>query len=155
MTDASAFSFRLTDQQKQIIGTVRELTQGEFKQRGLAYMNGAFPWENIRRLADLGVLGMAVPQVYGGSEFAVFDTALVLEEIAKGCYVTAMAVLGEVGVQTRIIATYAPAAIKARILPAVCRGDAILAICMTEPDAGTDVANYKTNVDTAGKMLKL
>ena len=80
---------------------------------------------------------------------AVFDTALVLEEIAKGCYVTAMAVLGEVGVQTRIIATYAPEPIKQRLLPAVCTGDCILAICMTEPHAGTDVASYTTNTDRA------
>src|SRR5215472_6986946 len=77
----------------------------------------------------------------GGLGLPVFDTALVLEEIAKTCYVTAMAVLGEVGVQTRIIATYAPEPIKARILPQVCSGEAILAICMTEPDAGTDVAS--------------
>src|ERR1700704_6633768 len=145
MTDQPAFRFKLTDEQKRIVGTVRELTQSEFKPRGLAYMNGEFPWDNIRRLAELGVLGMAVPEAYGGSEFAVFDTALVLEEIAKGCYVTAMAVLGEVGVQTRIIATYAPDAIKQRLLPAVCTGDCILAICMTEPHAGTGVANYATN----------
>ena len=118
-------------------------------------MDGSFPWENMRALAELGVLGMAVPEEYGGLGLPVFDTALVLEEIAKACYVTAMAVLGEVGVQTRIIATYAPAAIRERILPAVCRGEAILAICMTEPHAGTDVANYKTNVDTAGRMRSL
>jgi alkylation response protein AidB-like acyl-CoA dehydrogenase len=153
MTDA--FRFKLTDEQRQIVGTVRELTQGEFKQRGLAYLNGAFPWENIRRLAELGVLGMAVPRAYGGSEFAVFDTALVLEEIAKGCYVTAMAVLGEVGVQTRTIATYAPEPIKQRLLPAVCKGECILAICMTEPHAGTDVASYTTNTEQRGATLRL
>jgi alkylation response protein AidB-like acyl-CoA dehydrogenase len=152
---ADTFRFKLSDEQKQIVGTVRELTQGEFKQRGLAYMNGAFPWDNIRRLADIGVLGMAVPQAYGGSEFAVFDTALVLEEIAKGCYVTAMAVLGEVGVQTRIIATYAPEPVKQRLLPAVCKGECILAICMTEPHAGTDVANYTTNTVVTGATLRL
>src|SRR5262249_50522937 len=108
MTQPSPFSFRLTATQKQIVGSVRALTQDEFKPRGLSYMNGQCPWENIRSLAKIGVLGMAVPQAYGGSDFGVFDTAIVLEEIAKGCYVTAMAVLGEVGVQTRIIATYAP-----------------------------------------------
>ena len=59
-------------------------------------------------LAELGVLGMAVPEEYGGLGLSVFDTALVLEEIAKVCYPTAMAVLGEVGVQTRVIAAYAP-----------------------------------------------
>jgi alkylation response protein AidB-like acyl-CoA dehydrogenase len=61
-----------------------------------------------------------------------------------------MAVLGEVGTQTRIIATYAPESFKQRILPAVCSGDAILAICMTEPHAGTDVANYRTNTTIKG-----
>ena len=54
-----------------------------------------------------------------------------------------------------IIATYAPEPVRARILPAVCSGEAILAICMTEPDAGTDVANYKTNVDATGNALRL
>jgi hypothetical protein len=58
-------------------------------------MDGTFPWENMKALAELGVLGMAVPEEYGGLGLPVFDTALVLEEIAKGCYVTAMAVLGE------------------------------------------------------------
>lgn len=61
-----------------------------------------------------------------------------------------MAVLGEVGTQTRIISTFAPETIKERILPAVCSGDCILAICMTEPHAGTDVANYRTNTDLKG-----
>jgi len=148
-----SFSFKLTDTQKQIVGTVRAMTQSEFKARGLAYMNGEFPWENIRRLSEVGVLGMAVPQAYGGSEFSIFDTALVLEEIAKGCYVTAMAVLGEVGVQTRIIATYAPEPIKQRLLPKVCAGECILAICMTEPQAGTDVASYATNTEVRGATL--
>ena len=98
---------------------------------------------------------MAVPEEYGGLGLPVLDTALVLEEIAKTCYVTAMAVLGEVGVQTRIIATYAPEQVKARILPQVCSGEAILAICMTEPDAGTDVASYRTNLDSVGNSLRL
>ena len=142
----------LSDEQRRFVQTVRDLAQSEFRPRALRYMDGTFPWENIRALGGLGVLGMAVPEEYGGLGLPVFDTALVLEEIAKTCYVTAMAVLGEVVVQTRIIATYAPEAIKARILPAVCSGQAI---CMTEPDAGTDVANYKTNVNTTGNALRL
>ena len=145
----------LSDEQRRFVQTVRDLAQREFRPHALRCMDGTFPWENMRRLAELGVLGMSVPEEYGGLGLPVLDTALVLEEIAKTCYVTAMAVLGEVGVQTRIIATYAPQEIKARILPAVCSGDAILAICMTEPDAGTDVANYKTNVETGGNALKL
>ena len=153
MSADDPFRFKLTDEQKRIVGTVREVTQGELKPRGLQYMDGTFPWDNIRRLAEIGVLGMAVPEAYGGSHLGVFDTALVLEEIAKGCYVTAMAVLGEVGVQTRIIATFAPEAIKRRLLPAICTGDCILAICMTEPQAGTDVASYATNTEVRGATL--
>lgn len=145
----------LSSEQKQMVQSVRQLTQEEFKPRGLQYMDGTFPWENIRRLAEIGVLGMAVPQEFGGLGLPVFDTALVLEEIAKGCYVTAMAVLGEVGVQTRIISTYAPQHIKEHILPGVCSGEHILAICMTEPHAGTDVANYKTNADIKGDRVVL
>ena len=104
--------FQLTEQQRQMVASVRDLAQGEFKANAPKYMDGTFPWENMKQLAELGVLGMAVPEEYGGLGLPVFDTALVLEEIAKACYVTAMAVLGEVGVQTRIIATYAPEAIK-------------------------------------------
>ena len=148
-------STTLSDEQRRFVATVREVAQGEFRPRAQDYMNGAFPWENMRRLAELGVLGMAVPEAYGGLGLPVFDTALVLEEIAKVCYVTAMAVLGEVGVQTRVISTYAPESIKSRILPAVVSGDCLLAICMTEPDAGTNVASYKTNVDRVGNRLKL
>lgn len=145
----------LSDDQRRFVHAVRDLTQGEFKARALTFMDGTFPWENMRQLAKLGVLSMAVPEKYGGLGLPVLDTALVLEEIAKGCYVTAMAVLGEVGVQTRIISTYAPEHFKKRILPAVCSGDCILAICMTEPDAGTDVANYRTNAEIRGAFVRL
>jgi alkylation response protein AidB-like acyl-CoA dehydrogenase len=145
----------LSDEQRRFVHTVRDLAQSEFRARAPRWMDGTFPWENMRPLAELGVLGMAVPEEYGGLGLSVLDTALVLEEIAKACYVTAMAVLGEVGVQTRIIAAYAPEAIRARILPAVVGGDCLLAICMTEPDAGTDVASYKTNTDRLGTGLRL
>ncbi len=147
-------NFQITDDQRNMIHAVRELAQKEFKGRALQYMDGTFPWENMRQLADLGVLGMTVPEEYGGLGLPVLDTALILEEIAKVCYVTAMAVLGEAGVQTRVIAAYAPESMKERILPKVCTGECILAICMTEPHAGTDVANYKTNtVEKDGRLV--
>ncbi len=147
--------FELTPEQRAMVGTVRGITQDELKGRALQYMDGTFPWENIRALAKLGILGMAVPEEYGGLGLNVLDTALVLEEIAKGCYITAMAVMGEVGVQTKIIAEFAPEAVKRRILPGVCSGDMILAVCMTEPHAGTDVANYRTNTTVQGNRLVL
>ena len=56
-----------------------------------------------------------------------------------------MAVMSAMGAQNRIISVYAPEDVKRRFLPGVVSGDTILAICMTEPHAGTDVANYRTN----------
>lgn len=147
--------FQLTEQQRGIVATVRELAQSEFKSSAQRYMDGTFPWENMKKLADIGVLGMSVPEEYGGLGLPVFDTALVLEEIAKTCYVTAMATLGEAGVQTRVISTYAPKAIRERILPKVVSGECMLAVCMTEPHAGTDVANYKTNASIRGDRVIL
>jgi alkylation response protein AidB-like acyl-CoA dehydrogenase len=145
----------LTEEQRRIVETVRALAQDKFRGRAERWLDGTFPWENLRELAELGILGMAVPEEYGGLGLPVFETALVLEEIAKVCYVTAMAVLGEVGVQTRILAHYAPASLRQKILPKVCAGEAILAICMTEPDAGTDVANYRTNAVIEGDRVRL
>jgi alkylation response protein AidB-like acyl-CoA dehydrogenase len=146
--------FRISDEQRAFVDTVRKACQKDFKGRAVKYLDGTWPAENIKQLAEIGVLGMAVPQEYGGSGLGILDTVLVLEEIGKVCYVTAMAALGEVGVQTRVISTYAPESIKRRILPRVATGDAILAICMTEPNAGTDVPSYTTNTDVkSGRIV--
>ena len=147
--------FRIGTEQREMVAAVRDLAQNEFKPNAGRYMDGTFPWDNMRKLAALGVLGMTVPEDYGGLGLPVFDTALILEEIAKVCYPTAMAVLGEAGVQTRVIARYAPDSIKERILPRVVSGDCILAICMTEPHAGTDVANFRTNARIVGDRVIL
>jgi alkylation response protein AidB-like acyl-CoA dehydrogenase len=147
--------FKIGTEQRDMIAAVRQLAQNEFKQDAPKWMDGTFPWPNIKKLAGLGVLGMSVPEEYGGLGLSILDSALILEEIAKVDYVTAMAVLGEAGVQTRVISHYAPKAIKERILPRVISGDCILSICMTEPHAGTDVANYRTNTRRHGNHLVL
>ena len=147
--------FHISAQQREMIQSVRALAQTEFKPNAIRWMDGTFPWENMKKLAELGVLGMSVPEEYGGLGLPILDTALILEEIAKVDYVTAMAVLGEAGVQTRVIARYAPPSIRERILPAVVSGDCILAVCMTEPHAGTDVANYRTNARIVGDRVIL
>jgi alkylation response protein AidB-like acyl-CoA dehydrogenase len=147
--------FQINAQQRDMIASVRSLAQTEFKANAMRWMDGTFPWENMKKLADLGVLGMSVPEEYGGLGLPILDTALILEEIAKVDYVTAMAVLGEAGVQTRVIARYAPVSIRERILPKVVSGDCILAVCMTEPHAGTDVANYRTNARISGDRVIL
>lgn len=147
--------FKLTDDQRAMVAAVRAIAQDKIKPRAGKVMDGSFPHESFRDLAEIGILGMAVPQDYGGLGLPVFETALVIEEIAKACYVTAIGVMGMVGVQTKIIDAFAPEPVKRRLLPGVVSGEAILAICMTEPHAGTDVANYRTNVDITGDRLVL
>ncbi|HET6609122.1 MAG TPA: acyl-CoA dehydrogenase family protein [Rhodopila sp.] len=147
--------FHIGEQQREMVASVRDLSQNVFKPNAMRWMDGTFPWENMKKLAELGVLGMSVPEEYGGLGLPILDTALILEEIAKVDYVTAMAVLGEAGVQTRVIARYAPPSIRERILPQVVSGDCILAVCMTEPHAGTDVANFRTNARIVGDRVVL
>ena len=147
--------FQLNEEQRAMVRAVREVAQEEFKPRVSRWQDGTFPWDNMRTLAKMGILGMAVPQEYGGSEMSIFDTALVVEEISKVCYVTAMALMGELGVQTRIITHFAPERLRREILPSVVSGDSILAVCMTEPHAGTDVANFRTNCTIQGNKAIL
>jgi alkylation response protein AidB-like acyl-CoA dehydrogenase len=122
----------------------------DFRGNSIKYMDGTYPWDNLNALAKIGVLGMSIPEEYGGSNLSVFDTSLVIEEVAKGCYATAMGLMGMVGVQTRAIVAYAPDVMKRQILPKVASGEVHLAVCMTEPHAGTDVPNYKTNTVIKG-----
>ena len=142
--------FELSSEQRQMVETVRAVTQERIKPRARTYLDGTFPWENLKELAAIGITGMAVPEEYGGMGLSVFDTALMLEEVAKGCYVTAMSLMPQLGVQTRILAQYAPEDLKRRIFDGVIKGEYVLAVCMTEPHAGTDVANIRTNVTIDG-----
>lgn len=141
----------LSEEQRALVSAVRSLCKDkDFKGNSIKYMDGTYPAANLKELAGIGVLGMSIPEEYGGSNLRVFETALVLEEIAKHCYPTAMGVMSSLGVQTRVISTYAPEHMKQDILPKVVSGEVALAVCMTEPHAGTDVPNYRTNTVIKG-----
>jgi len=142
---------KLTEEQRALVGAVTDLARDKnWRTNSLKYMDGTYPWENLNDLAKIGVLGMSIPEEYGGSNLPVFETALVIEEVAKNCYATAMGLMGMLGVQTRAIVAYAPEVMKQQILPRVASGECHLAVCMTEPHAGTDVPNYKTNTVIKG-----
>ena len=53
--------FHISPEQRQMLASVRDLAQSEFKPKAGRWMDGSFPWENMRQLATLGVLGMSVP----------------------------------------------------------------------------------------------
>ena len=141
----------LPDAPRALRGAVRAPARDkDFRGNSIKYLDGTYPEENLKELAKIGVLGMSIPEEYGGSDLRVFETALVLEEVAKNCYPTAMGVMSSLGVQTRVISTYAPEKMKREILPKVASGEIALAVCMTEPHAGTDVPNYRTNTVIKG-----
>ena len=142
--------FKLTDEQRAMVDQLRRFRHKELAPKAIRWLNGDYPYENLKQLADMGILGMSVPEEYGGSSASVLDAVLVMEEIGKSCYVTALAALGEIGVQSRIISEYAPEPLKRKWLPKIAAGEYILAIMLTEPDAGTDVPNYRTNTVIKG-----
>lgn len=141
----------LSEEQEMLIKTVRGLTEKEFKPRSAELSEtGEFPFANIKILGDLGLLGISIPEQYGGSDGTIMDAVLMLEEISKGCYITAMAVLGEIGVQSKAIVAYGTEEQKNKYLPGIAKGEKILAICITEPDVGSDAASMKTNTVQKG-----
>jgi len=142
--------FQLTPEQRDLQQLVRDIAHRELAPLASRWdRTHEFPWDSIRALGRAGVLGLTIPERYGGVGGSWFEAVLAIEEVARVCYQTAMAVLGELGVQTQTIVHYGTDAHKARYLPAVGRGELICAICMTEPDAGSDAGAILTQATAA------
>jgi alkylation response protein AidB-like acyl-CoA dehydrogenase len=142
--------FQLTPEQRDLQLLVRDIAQRELLPLATRWdRTHEFPWDSVRALGKAGVLGLTIPERYGGIGGSWFEAVLAIEEVARVCYQTAMAVLGELGVQTQTIVHYGSDAHKERYLPAVARGDLICAICMTEPDAGSDAGAIATRATAA------
>lgn len=75
--------FSLSEDQRQILDTVRRVRKDVIEPNAMRWLDGTFPYENMEKLAEVGILGMTVPVEYGGMGASVLDTVLVLEEIAK------------------------------------------------------------------------
>lgn len=106
--------------------------------------------ENIKGLAELGLIGLSFPKEHGGSGLPFTVTAFVIEMLARACASTM--------IQNGIAYT-APAAMifrdgtdeqKERYLPALARGEISGAVAMTEPEAGSDVGNLSTSATQQG-----
>jgi len=148
--------FRLTEDQQALQALVREVSQKELKPLARRWdETHDFPWESIRKLAEVGVMGLTIPEEYGGLGGSWMEATLAIEEISRSCYQTAMAVLGEFGVQSQAIVHYGTSEQKRRYLPGVADGTAILAICMTEPEAGSDAGNVQTRADADGDGYRI
>jgi alkylation response protein AidB-like acyl-CoA dehydrogenase len=108
-----------------------------------------YPWDIVKALNEAGFLGLTIPREYGGQGRSFLDAVLVTEEMAKSCTVT-----GRIIVETNMgaistVMTYGTEAQKKRAAALVLSGDKP-AICITEPEAGSDATAMTTRADKRG-----
>ncbi len=143
--------FRLTNEQRMLRRTIRDLVEKEFKPRAAEWDHDAqLPWPNIRRLGEIGVTGLTIPTEYGGAGQGLLEGVFAIEEIARGCANTALALISGTGVVSLAIAQYGTDAQKRKYLPPIAAGTAVSAICMTEPTAGSATSHLQTNAVRRG-----
>jgi alkylation response protein AidB-like acyl-CoA dehydrogenase len=108
-----------------------------------------YPWDIVKALAEAGFLGMTKPKALGGKVASFLDAVLVIEEMAKSCAVTARIVVEtNMGAVSTVMA-YGNEAQKKLAARLVLAGDKP-AICITEPDAGSDALAMTTRADRRG-----
>jgi alkylation response protein AidB-like acyl-CoA dehydrogenase len=110
-----------------------------------------YPWDIVKALAEAGFLGMTMPKALGGQDASFLDAVLVIEEMAKSCTVTARIVVEtNMGAISTVMA-YGSDAQKKLAARLVLEGDKP-AICITEPDAGSDALAMSTRADRRGDV---
>lgn len=107
-----------------------------------------------RRYAELGFLGINVGEAYGGHGLGNLEALIVLEEFAKVSSAVAFPIFESSVGPVRAIEAFAGEALKTRVIPAVCRGDIVVAVAMSEPDAGTALTDLRTRaVEDGGELV--
>jgi alkylation response protein AidB-like acyl-CoA dehydrogenase len=147
--------FELREEQAQIREMVRSLARKEFATKAAEIDEQVrYPAENLKRLGELGLLGMLVPASYGGSETGAVAYAVALAEVAGGCASTAvgMAVTNMVGEGIHRFGTEEQ---KNRFLPVLASGAAPGAFALTEPSAGSDAFGISTSAVRDGEAYVL
>lgn len=138
-------NFELTEDQKRIRDTVREFARTEIAP-GVAEREkaGRFPSEVVKKLGEMGILGMMVPEEYGGAGSDVLSYILAIEELARVCASTAVIVSVTNSVACFPICRFGSEEQKRTILRELASGEALGAYALTEPQSGSDAANQKS-----------
>jgi 3-sulfinopropanoyl-CoA desulfinase len=140
----------LTEQQLALREQARTLAREKIAPRAAEVdRSEEYPWDNVEVLTKAGFMGMTIPQAYGGRGLSYLDAALVVEEMAKVCGVTARIVVeGNMGAIGAIM-KYGSEAQKQLAAGLVLAGDKP-AICITEPEAGSAASQMTTRADQKG-----
>ena len=112
--------------------------------------NERFPEETWHKLADMGMMGVPMPEEYGGAGLSYLNYIAVCEELAKHCATTSVMVSAHTSLCCWPIATYGTEEQKAKYLSKLSSGEWLGAFGLTEPGAGTDAAMQKTIAEDKG-----
>ena len=109
--------------------------------------------EGRRQYAEMGFLGINVAERYGGQGLGNLEALLVLEEFAKVSSAVAFPIFESSVGPVRAIEAFASEGLKQRVIPAVCRGDIVVAVAMSESEAGTALTDLRTRAVADGEEL--
>jgi len=144
--------FQLTEEQLLMQKTAREFAAREMRPVSLEYdKKGVIPWHVVQKAHDLGLDTAFIPAEYGGGGISsTFTHCIVMEELNWGCAGIATGLIGA-GLAYLPIIHMGTEDQKERFLRRFCGKEAKLgALCLTEPDAGSDVANISTTARKDG-----
>ena len=137
-------------EQEELVRILRQFARRELAPHSAAWdRSGQFPWEAWHRMGELGLLGLRVPAAYGGQESDFVTLGIAMEEIGRGDFACTYGIQ-LAGLAGEILGRSAPEEIKARWLPPVARGEAVMALALTEPGAGSDAANLACRAEREG-----
>ena len=147
--------FRLSEEQQALQTAAREFARGEMTAVAEETEREARPLSRnwVKRYAEMGFLGVNIPTRYGGLGLGNVDALLVLEEFAKISSAVAFPIFESVVGPVRALEHFADDALKERVIPAVCRGEMMVAVAMSEPDAGTALTDLRTRAEVRGDRI--
>ncbi|MDP9066112.1 MAG: acyl-CoA dehydrogenase family protein, partial [Pseudomonadota bacterium] len=134
-----------SDDQRMIRDTAREFARAELAPRAAEFdRQGWIADDAVAKLGELGLLGMMVPEEWGGSYTDYTAYALAVEEIAAGCAATSTLMSVHSSVGCGPILKYGSDEQKRRYLAPMAAGAAVGCFCLTEPQAGSEAHALKT-----------
>jgi alkylation response protein AidB-like acyl-CoA dehydrogenase len=144
-------NFNFSEDLKMLKGLTKEFTDCEI--RPLAQKideEENIPSELIKKIAEVGFFGTSYPEEYGGGGFGKVGYCIMMEEIARGCSSTATMIGAHQSIGTNAIFVGGSEELKKKYLPKLCSGEMIASFALTEPEAGSDTFNLKTEAKKKG-----
>ncbi len=137
--------FRASDQQEILRQTVREFAEAEIRPHIMTWDEAQhFPDELVPRLAALGLMGIQIPEEYGGAGMSAVDYCICIEELARVDPSVALTVAAHNGLCTSHIFLFGDEAQKRRYVEPLARGEWLGAWGLTEPQSGSDAGALQT-----------